>query len=138
MFQSSRMAPGISRLHSSSACWPSSASLLLKFSPSRIRRATLRMTLESSTTRQVFIVPYSPPTHQRLCARSASPSMSRGQGVAGRLQYAINIEDHHELPVETMHTARNAGEVLIEIDGIRLARPVGELEHLADRINQKS
>src|SRR5476649_2607481 len=56
MFQSSRIASGSWRLQASSACSPSSASTIWNSSPSRIRRATLRMTLESSTTKHVFIV----------------------------------------------------------------------------------
>src|SRR5450759_3141083 len=39
----------------SSACSPSSPSTISNSSPSRIRRATLRMTLESSTIKHVFI-----------------------------------------------------------------------------------
>src|SRR2546423_7279558 len=55
MFQSSNTASGILLRQLSSACSPSSASAISNSSPSRIRRATFRMTLESSTTRQVFI-----------------------------------------------------------------------------------
>src|SRR5471030_1246674 len=56
MFQSSRIASGSPRLQTSSAFSPSSASEILKSRPSRIRLATFRMTLESSTTRHVFIL----------------------------------------------------------------------------------
>src|SRR5258708_31999813 len=55
MFQSSNTASGIWARQTSSACSPSSASTIWNSRPSRIRRATLRMTLESSTTKQVFI-----------------------------------------------------------------------------------
>src|SRR5204863_1529088 len=55
MFQSSSTASGMRPRQASSACSPASASEISNSSPSRIRRATLRMTLESSTTRQVFI-----------------------------------------------------------------------------------
>src|ERR1700728_4739174 len=56
MFQSSRIASGNPRLQTTSSFSPSSASTIWKSRPSRIRLATFRMTLESSTTRHVFIL----------------------------------------------------------------------------------
>src|ERR1700687_1225312 len=55
MFQSSRIASGNPSLQTSSAFSPSSASMIRKSRPSRMRLATFRMTLESSTTRHVLI-----------------------------------------------------------------------------------
>src|SRR6266511_2332939 len=136
MFQSSSTASGISRLHSSIACWPSSASLILISSPSRMRRATLRMTLESSTTKQVFIAAYS--HHSRALAHPIGFTIaSCGKGIASHFEHAIDVEDHHELSFEAMHAARHAREVLVEVDRIGLARPVGELEHFAYRVDQQ-
>src|SRR4051812_18728105 len=103
MFQSSSTASGSSRLQASSAFSPSSASMIWKSRPSRIRRATLRMTLESSTTRHVLIfgplllsVPYGrfqsnfnlPP---RLSADLCSFHFRR------EFEDAIDVEDDHEL-----------------------------------------
>src|SRR5262249_6704314 len=48
MFQSSRIASGILARHASIAFCPSAASAIAKESPSRMRRATMRMTFESS------------------------------------------------------------------------------------------
>src|SRR5690242_17381088 len=55
MFQSRRIASGIPWLQRTNASWPSPASETLNASSSRMRRAILRTTPESSTTRQVFI-----------------------------------------------------------------------------------
>src|SRR5215813_2549653 len=116
MFQSSSTASGMSRLHASSACCPSSASVMPKLRPSRMRRATLRMTLESSTTRQVFIVALLP-THAPTCTFSLYVS-SRGQGIAAHFKDAVDVENHHQLSFEAMHAA-------------------GQLEHFAYRIDQE-
>jgi hypothetical protein len=56
MFQSSRMPSGIRFRHASTASSPFSASAISNSSPSRILLATLRMTLESSITKNVFMV----------------------------------------------------------------------------------
>src|SRR3954466_11185703 len=116
MFQSSRTASGKPRLQASSAFSPSSASIILKSRPSRIRRATLRMTLESSTTRQVFIAP--PPS----CGTAGGPAppflgpggappqpllcslrSSRRHGFGGGIQHMIHVEDDHELALEPVN-----------------------------------
>ena len=55
MFQSSSTTSGTAARQLSSASRPSPASLTVKLSVSRMWRATLRITLESSTTRQVFM-----------------------------------------------------------------------------------
>ncbi len=53
MFQSSRIASGMCAAQASSAALPSSASLTFMPRSSMIRRATFRITAESSTTRQL-------------------------------------------------------------------------------------
>src|SRR5690349_12164597 len=58
-----------------SACAPSSASEISKSSRSRMRLATLRMTLESSTTRQVFMTT---PPHVRTEAEFVTKSLRFG------------------------------------------------------------
>src|SRR5262245_6998361 len=102
-----------------------------------MRRATLRMTLESSTTRQVFIARKLPTMDGCPCTRTDQTDRSRGQGVAAGLEDAVDVEDHHQLAFEAMHAARDAGEMLVEIHRVGLARTVGELEHLADAIDQE-
>src|SRR3569623_1040622 len=57
MIHASSTASGRPRVQTSLAFSPSAASMISKFRPSRIRRATLRITLESSTTRHVFMLP---------------------------------------------------------------------------------
>src|SRR6476469_9199175 len=109
MFQSSRTASGMARLQTSSAFSPSSASMIWKSSPSRIRRATLRMTLESSTTRHVLI--FSP--QQQFPSRDISISTSLTRAIARlrRLQLrrdfenAIDVEHDHQLAVEAVDAA---------------------------------
>src|SRR6185295_15113478 len=55
MVQSSKIASGIVRRHACSASSPSPASSISKRMSSRMRRATLRITRLSSTTRQRFM-----------------------------------------------------------------------------------
>src|SRR5271155_1016701 len=104
MFQSSRIASGNPRLQNSSAFSPSSASTIWKLIASRMRRATLRMTLESSTTRQVIISRFFSLAALQLWFRSSSECRLRHE-----LEYAIDIEDDHELPVEAMDAAGELG-----------------------------
>src|SRR5258707_8996447 len=125
MFQSSRMASGMCRRHSSTACWPSSASLIWKSMPSRMRRATLRVTLEWSTPRQVLITS----SFRYGCSTHRIHSKSRRQRLAAVFEHAVDVEDRHELTLEPVHAARNAREMRIEIHRVRLPRAVGKLEH---------
>src|SRR5271170_4146831 len=123
MFQSSRMASGNPRLQISSAFSPSSASTIWKSRPSRMRLATFRMTLESSTTRHVFIVVafilrkpvgYFHYVHQILCCHH----------VRRNFEHPINIQDDHQLAVEAMHAAGKPGHAGIEVDRIFFAAVV--------------
>src|SRR5436305_12930818 len=106
MFQSSSTASGNAPRHCSRACCPSSASMILKSRPSRIRRATLRMTLESSTTRQVFIAP--PPSPKPTTAAPASRYAwtLRRHRFGGGVEDIVDVEDDHQLTVEPVHAAR--------------------------------
>src|SRR6187551_948545 len=136
MFQSSKIASGSCFRHASSACSPSSASTIWKSRPSRIRRATFRMTLESSTTRHVLIVA----SASSLSPKGVSkvlPVLCRQQ-VRHDFEHAIDIEDDHELAVEAMHATGELGHAGIEVDGVFLAAFVGELEHLADLVDQQA
>src|SRR6266496_3791550 len=110
MFQSSRTAVGMLRLQASSAFSPSSASMIWKSRPSRIRRATFRMTLESSTTRHVLILGL----YFHQSPKGTFPfqvSSMLALGLLGCLQVgydfedAIDVEDDHELAVEAMDAA---------------------------------
>src|SRR6188472_2486032 len=140
MFQSSRTASGMARLHASSAFAPSSASMIWKSSPSRIRRATLRMTLESSTTRHVLIFGlyfHSPTGDVSIRFLSTLRFLCRHQ-IRHDFEDAIDIEDDHELSVEAVDAAGELGHAGIEIDGVFLAAVVGQPEHLADLVDQEA
>src|SRR5215471_10799448 len=138
MFQSSRTASGSWRWHSPNACSPSSASVIANSKPSRIRRATLRMTLESSTTRQVFIAASlfpcgSPQSHDVV----SHPRLSRRERIAAHVEHAIHVEDDKKLSFQPMHAGRDARETRVEIDRVRFAGVVVQLEHLADGVDKK-
>src|SRR6476619_3287209 len=111
MFQSSSTASGMARLQASSAFSPSSASMIWKSRPSRIRRATLRMTLESSTTRHVLMAASLPPQRGYLHFFSLAPSSDALCRLRIRHQRedAIDVEDDHELAVEPMDAAGELG-----------------------------
>src|ERR1700733_7229169 len=140
MFQSSRIASGIWRRQFSTASSPFSASAIWKSSPSRMRRATLRMTLESSTTKHVFIV-----SSLYSCAVDAAPmsslksfhSRSR-RHLGAKIQHPVDVEDDKELAVKPEYAGRYATELAVEIDRIGLALAVGQLEHFAYRIDQQA
>src|SRR5947208_12674991 len=140
MFQSSRTASGMARLHASSAFAPSSASTIWKSRPSRIRRATFRITLESSTTRHVLIFGLCFPRFPK----GTFPFSTLALGLLCRFQVghdfedAIDVEDDHELAVEAMDAAGELGHAGIEVDGIFLAAVVAEFEHLADLVDQEA
>src|SRR5580698_5287705 len=143
MFQSSRIASGSPRLQTSSAFSPSSASIIWKSSPSRMRLATFRMTLESSTTRHVFISasassgsPKGTFPLQRESARCFPLFLCRQHG-GYEFENAIDVEHDHQLAVEAVDAAGELGHAGIEIDRIFLAAVVGKLEHFADLIDQK-
>src|SRR5262249_1778938 len=140
MFQSSSTASGSLFWHALSASSPSSASEISNSSPSRMRRATLRITLESSTTRQVFIA-----LRPLLSGRARIdpilaapygflPRGLRRDRLAAAVEDAVDVEHHQQLLLQPMHPGRHPREMRVEIDRHRLARVVGELEHLADRV----
>src|SRR4051794_21468470 len=142
MFQSSSTASGSPRLQTSSAFSPSSASTIWKSRPSRIRRATFRMTLESSTTRHVLIFGLMLPIPNRDVFVSTfiyvfACSCLRRHQIRHDFEHAIDIEDDHELSVEAMDAAGELGHAGIEIDGIFLAAVIGESENLPDLVDQE-
>src|SRR3954470_20792135 len=108
--------------------------MIWKSRPSRIRRATLRMTLESSTTRQVLM--FSPlllsvpggtsPVQTKI---SSPAACLRRHQVGCDLQHAIDIEDDHEVSVESVDAAGELGHAGIEVDGVFLAAGVRESEN---------
>src|ERR1700756_2393076 len=124
MFQSSRMASGSPRLQTSSAFSPSSASTIWKSNPSNMRLATFRMTLESSTTKHVFILASvlrsSVVTSNLLVVLSVFRISSRHH-VRSDFEHPVDVEDDHQLPVEAMHAAGELGHARIEVDGILFA-----------------
>src|SRR5690242_1737409 len=133
MFQSSRMASGSPRLQTSSAFSPSSASTIWKSRPSRIRLATFRMTLESSTTRHVFIFGlYS--TLRYPEGRSNNCSSCRHH-VGRNFENPIDVENDHQLAIEAVYSAGKLGHARVEVDGVFLPALVGKPEHFPDLID---
>src|SRR5882757_1248858 len=128
MFQSSRTASGMARLQASSALAPSSASMIWKSRPSRIRRATFRMTLESSTTRHVLIFglcfQHSPKGTFPIYLFCALLFFLCRHQIRHDFEDAIDVEDDHELTVETVDAAGELGHAGIEVDGVFLAAVV--------------
>src|ERR1700754_2071476 len=137
MFQSSRIASGSFWRQAVSACSPSSASMIWKSRPSRMRRATLRMTLESSTTRQVLISASNSSRYEGTFAFPFLLFVSSRLRVRRHFEHAVDVEDDHELSVEAVDAAGELGHAGIEIDGVFLAAVVGELEHFADLVDQE-
>src|SRR6266852_2325310 len=140
MFQSSRIASGNPRLQTSSTFSPSSASMIWKSRPSRMRLATFRMTLESSTTRHVLILAstsYRSRKGRFHCnlswCRTRRRSLRRHH-VRHDFENAIDVEHDHELAVEAMYAAGELRHAGIEVDGVFLSAVIGELEHFADLI----
>src|SRR5450432_3324225 len=109
MFQSSRIASGRPRLQTSSAFSPSSASIIWKSRPSRIRLATFRMTLESSTTRHVFIL-----TSASLELGSDVPRTLCRQHDRRDFENPIDIEYNHQSAVEPVNAGSNFCKSRIE------------------------
>jgi len=68
---------------------------------------------------------------------AAAPALCR-QHVGHDFEDAIDVEDDHELAVEAMHAAGEPGHAGIEVDGVLLAAVVGQLEHLADLVDQQA
>src|SRR2546430_3521625 len=133
MFQSSKIASGIARLQTTKASTPSSASTTSKPSPSRMRRAILRTMLESSTMRHVFI------SGILLSCERRMPTALRCEGCFWHdFENAIDVEDDHQLAVETVNTAGELGHAGIEIDGVFLAAIVVEFQDLADLVDQEA
>src|SRR6476620_453139 len=124
MFQSSRIASGMVRLHISSAFSPSSASTIWKSRPSRIRLATFRMTLESSTTRHVLISASSSPRSRKgtfplqTKVTSCLPLILCRQHFRHDFADAIDVEHDHQLAIDAMYAAGEPGHARIEVDGV--------------------
>src|SRR5258708_13167462 len=127
MFQSSRIASGKARLQTSSAFSPSSASMIWKSRPSRMRRATLRMTLESSTTRHVLIsASNSSSRREHFRSRFLAAVIPLGRlHVVRHFENTIDIEDDHELAVEAGDAAGELGHAGIRGDGVFLPPAFG-------------
>src|SRR6266403_6036051 len=141
MFQSSRIASGNPRLQTSSAFSPSSASMILKSRPSRMRLATFRMTLESSTTRHVLIsasASWRKGTFHCNSSLRTLQAILRRQHVGYDFEHAIDVEHDHQLALEAMYAAGEFCHARIEIDGIFLPSVIGESQDLADLIDQEA
>src|SRR6266704_5809239 len=140
MFQSSRIPSGILPRQTSSACSPSSASAISNSSPSRIRRATLRMTLESSTTKQVFIASsfwrpkVAVSTHRPLYVLVRSCRL----GMSTDIEHPVHVEHDQEIAVEAMHARRDPREPRVKVHGIALEASHLQPDHFPDRIDQQA
>ena len=97
-----------------------------------MRRATLRMTLESSTIKQVFMAHSFPLSLAALLPVAISNFTSRGACRDDDVEHALDLEHDHQLAFEPVNAGRHARKPRVEIDRIGLARFVGELEHFAD------
>src|SRR5258705_2644104 len=142
MFQSSSTASGSPRLQTSSAFSPSSASMIWKSRLSSIRRATFRITLESSTTRHVLIfglLLFQCPdgTFPLQYCLPFLPATLRRHQVGRDFEHAIDVEDDHELAFESVDAAGELGHAGIEIDGVFLAAVFAQLENLPDLVDQE-
>src|SRR5436190_3753277 len=96
------------------------------------------MTLESSTTKHVFIAP-SPLTHS--ADHPADTHRTRRSGsLRGRLhiEQPGDIENDEKLLIETMDAGSDPRQPRIEIDRNRFASVVAQLENLADRIDHEA
>src|SRR5579885_541202 len=122
MFQSRRIASGISFTQASSAWRPSAASTMVKPKPSRIRLATFRMTLESSITKQRFMV---------LLLHSG------GSFARLDLQHAVDIKNNHQVFFEPVDAGGDAAPARVEVhrNGLQLRR--GKLHHFAHLVDQE-
>src|SRR5262245_41462859 len=98
--------------------------------PSRMRRATLRITLESSTTKQDFITGTPPSLASFLLCLCSG-------GTAADVEHTVNVENDQKLAFEPVHARSHAAEARIEIGRLRLAFARGKLHHFADRIDQQ-
>src|SRR5438874_11916401 len=100
-----------------------------------MRRATFLMTLESSTTRHVFILGLQ--LHQiPIGMFSFQLRSSCRHQVRHNFENAIDVEDDHELAVETVNTTGELGHAGVEIDGVFSRAVSVEFQypaHLADQ-----
>src|SRR6266851_3820008 len=131
IFQSSSMASGICRKQAAMASWPSAASSMANSSSSRIRRATLRTTRESSTMRQDFMT--------SLSAIQVIGHGGSGRFRAGRdIKQARDVEHHQQRAFEPVDAGRDFTPARIEGRRIALEIRRREAEDLADGIDHQA
>src|SRR5215207_2039949 len=80
--------------------------------PSRIRFATLRITLESSTTRQVFMMSLTLP----LADWPAFLAASCGQFQRFKIEQPVDIENHEQFVLEPVDAGCDTFQPVIEIN----------------------
>src|SRR5438552_13555421 len=130
IFQSRRMASGIPWPQRSSASIPSPASETLNASSSRMRRAILRTTPESSTTRQVFIVV----TPFVATARKASGSERGGNAC----ECPLDVEDEKQLAGHAVDAGEYPDPASIDIDRARFEFRRIKAQDLADFVDDEA
>src|SRR5262249_31092116 len=99
-----------------------------KCRPSRIRRATLRTTLESSTMRQDFM--------SRTPGLRSDLARSCRIRAAGEVEDARDVEHDEERDVEPVDARGDSAPGRIERRGIALGIRAVEAQHLADAVDQ--
>src|SRR5574338_447272 len=134
MFQSSRMTSGIRFWQAAMACRPSAASSTAKFSDSRMRLATRRMTRESSTTRHDFMER----SELSAPASAAAPYRSLRRGRSLERQQIGDIEAQQQIAVEPVDALAKALPRRIQRRRVALERVGIDLQHLADRIDDQA
>src|SRR5689334_9641706 len=98
-----------------------------------MRRATLRIMLESSTIRQVFILSS---LHYR-CAWHIPPHL-RGHSNSREIERAVGVKRDKNRVVEAKHARCHGAQYRVEIARGRLAIAIGEAEHFADAVHQNA
>src|SRR5579863_1900165 len=129
MFQSSSMTSGIWRKHASRASWPSAASSIENCKSSRMRRATLRTTRESSTIRQDFMIRY-----------SVAPGHATGDLLGGfrpnrEVQHTSDVKYDQQRLFQAINAAGDFTPNWIQRRRVALRRLAVEAEHLAHGID---
>src|SRR5436305_3026993 len=108
--------------------------MIVKPRTSRSMRATLRITLESSTTRHILIL--SSTVRSAMIVAICSLLTPRDCS-CGCVEHLVYVEDdQHALP-QPMHTTREPLQSLIEVDRIILQPCSRQLEHFSEAVDQQ-
>src|SRR5262245_58485023 len=98
-----------------------------------MRRATMRMTFESSTIRQLFITRTSGPV-----SASPAPYLTSGRLGAPHGQQARHFENDQQLALQAVDAARDIAPARIEGRGITLVGLGRQAHDLADGVDDQA